>query len=209
MNTRDEVLYHAKIHPEQYSNTLNDGQINQLWSSIHYVCSTSVDLLGDADEFPTDWLFKYRWNKGKKDVPQKLPNGERITFITVGGRTSAVVPSVQKKTGPVAKDVNPEDLENGSNGGGKGVAAAGKRKRAAVKKEESDAEDVEDEVQPKKPAPKKRGLKAKQEDSGDEEIAQKGARGKPKAMGKTEKKAGEGTSEDVSTGRRRSARIAK
>lgn len=203
MYIRDEVLYHAKIHPEQYSNTLNDEQINQLWSSIHYVCSTSVDLLGDADQFPADWLFKYRWNKGKKDMPQKLPNGEKITFLTVGGRTSAVVPSVQKKTGPVAKDVNSEDLDNGSNGGNKKKAAAGKRKRGATKKEESDSEDVENEVQPKKPAPKKRGGKAKREDSGDEEVAQKGANKNPKP------KAGGDPPKDVSEGRRRSARIAK
>lgn len=193
IDLRDEVLYHARIHPEQYSNTLSDEQISQLWSSIHYVCSTSVDLLGNADQFPADWLFKYRWNKGKKDAPQKLPNGEKITFITVGGRTSAVVPSVQKKTGPVAKDVSSEDL--GSNGGDKKSAAAGKRKRGTTKKEESDAEDEEDEVQLKKPAQKKLGAKPKQEDSGTS-----------KARGKTTEKAGE---DPPAAGRRRSARIAK
>jgi hypothetical protein len=37
-----------------------------------------------------------------------LPNGSEIVFLTVGGRTSAVVPSVQKKTGPVAGDVKPD-----------------------------------------------------------------------------------------------------
>lgn len=47
--------------------------------------------------------MKYRWAKGKKDA--KLPNGDRIIFLTVGGRTSAVVPSVQKKTGEVAAEV--------------------------------------------------------------------------------------------------------
>lgn len=187
------MLYHAKIHPEQYSNTLSDDQINQLWSSIHYVCSTSVDLLGDADQFPTDWLFKYRWNKGKKDAPQKLPNGEKITFITVGGRTSAVVPSVQKKTGPVSKDVKSEDLETGSNGDDKKGGAAGKRKRGAVKKEESDTEEEQHEAQPKKPPPKKRGARTKQEDSGTSKNI--------KSEGDPPK--------DVPTGVRRSARIAK
>lgn len=190
---RDEVLYHAKIHPEQYSNTLNDEQISQLWSSIHYVCSTSADLLGDADQFPTDWLFKYRWNKGKKDAPQKLPNGEKITFLTVGGRTSAVVPSVQKKTGPVAKDVSSE--EPGSNGGEKKGAAASKRKRGATKKEESDVDGEEDEMPPKKPAQKKRGVKPKQEDSETKKV-----------LGKTNEKAVE---DPPAAGRRRSARIAK
>ena len=48
--------------------------------------------------------MKYRWSKGKKDK-NTLPNGNKIIFLTVGGRTSAVVPEVQKKTGPVSADI--------------------------------------------------------------------------------------------------------
>ncbi|KAJ9307504.1 hypothetical protein DTO217A2_2976 [Paecilomyces variotii] len=131
----DEILYHAKIHPEQYSNTLTDDQIKELHSSIHYVCDTSVELLADSEKFPEDWLFKHRWGKGKKNKPAVLPNGEKIVYLTVGGRTSAVVPSVQKKTGPVAKDVSDED-----------------RKRPAALKGESDSEAVEDSARAKKRA---------------------------------------------------------
>jgi formamidopyrimidine-DNA glycosylase len=57
-------------------------------------------------------LFNHRWSKGKKNQQQKLANGDKIVFLTVGGRTSAIVPSVQRKTGPVAKDVTKEDLED-------------------------------------------------------------------------------------------------
>lgn len=70
-----------------------------------YVCQTAVDLLADSSKFPEEWLFKHRWGKGKKDSVSTLPNGAKITFLTVGGRTSCVVPSVQKKTGAVAGDV--------------------------------------------------------------------------------------------------------
>jgi formamidopyrimidine-DNA glycosylase len=70
-----------------------------------YVCKTAVDLLADSSKFPNDWLFNHRWGKGKKDAPTALPSGARITFLTVGGRTSCVVPSVQKKTGAVAGDI--------------------------------------------------------------------------------------------------------
>ncbi|MCJ1436282.1 hypothetical protein MMC27_005660 [Xylographa pallens] len=106
----DEIMYDAKIHPEQYSNTLSAAQITQLHKSIHYVCSLSVETLADSSKFPEEWLFKHRWGKGKKDSKNQLPNGARIVFMTVGGRTSAVVPSVQKKTGKVAGDVKKEDL---------------------------------------------------------------------------------------------------
>ncbi|KAL6236192.1 hypothetical protein BDW75DRAFT_116306 [Aspergillus navahoensis] len=123
----DEILYHAKIHPEQYSNTLTDDQIKELHSSIHYVCSVSTEVLADSDKFPEHWLFKHRWSKGKKNKLSTLPNGEKITFLTVGGRTSAVVPSVQKKTGPVAGDVKEE--------GGSSDEREVKRKRTTTKKE--------------------------------------------------------------------------
>ncbi|KAL9598226.1 MAG: hypothetical protein Q9219_004646 [cf. Caloplaca sp. 3 TL-2023] len=105
----DELLLDAKIHPEQYSNTLTPAQMKQLHKSIHYVCSTAVELLAESDRFPEHWLFKHRWGKGKKDDPQRLPNGEKITFLKVGGRTSAIIPSRQKKTGAVAADVKDDD----------------------------------------------------------------------------------------------------
>jgi len=105
----DEILYNAKIHPEQYSNTLSDAQIKQLHTSTNYVCSTSVELLADSDKFPKDWLFKHRWAKVKKNQAVTLPNGNKIVFLTVGGRTSAVVPAVQKKAGSVAKELGEAD----------------------------------------------------------------------------------------------------
>lgn len=76
-----------------------------------HVCDTAVALLADSSKFPEDWLFNHRWGKGKKDAPTILPNGERITFLTVGGRTSCIVPSLQRKTGAVAGDVEKEITE--------------------------------------------------------------------------------------------------
>ena len=99
----DEILYHAKIHPEQYTDSLKDGQLHQLHQSLLHICTVAVETLADSTAFPKEWLMKHRWGKGKQD--NKLPNGAKIIFLTVGGRTSAVVPSVQKKTGPVAGDV--------------------------------------------------------------------------------------------------------
>jgi formamidopyrimidine-DNA glycosylase len=164
----DEILYHAKIHPEQYSNTLNDDQIKELHSSIHYVCSTSIGVLADSEKFPEHWLFKHRWGKGKKNQPAALPNGDKITFLTVGGRTSAVVAAVQKKTGAVAKEVD-EDATNGT-------PATSGRKRAVPKTEEdSETEEV--------PKAKKRGSpKQKQAIVKNEELEEEKA--KPATTGR-------------------------
>lgn len=109
----DEIMYHARLHPEQYSDTFSDAQLAQLYKSLMYVCGLAVETLSDSSKFPDDWLFKHRWGKGKKDARMNLPSGEALAFLTVGGRTSCIVPSLQKKTGAVAGDVKKEDLTNG------------------------------------------------------------------------------------------------
>lgn len=115
---RDEVLYQARIHPEQYSNTFSEAQINALHDSLVQVCTTACETLADSSQFPENWLMKHRWNKGKKNA-NVLPNGEKIIHLKVGGRTSAVVPSVQKKTGPVAGDVSSQDIADAEEEDGK------------------------------------------------------------------------------------------
>ena len=129
----DEIMYNAKIHPEQYSNTLSDAQLKQLHKSIHHICGTAVELLADSEQFPETWLFKHRWGKGKKDASTTLPNGEKIVFLTVGGRTSAVIPSVQKKTGPVAKE-----MSEAESAGEEDVA---KKAKKTTKKRKSDVDE--------------------------------------------------------------------
>ncbi|KAK5626344.1 hypothetical protein RRF57_002059 [Xylaria bambusicola] len=107
----DEIMYQAGMHPEQYSDEFTDSEIAKLYKAICYVCDTAVEKLGDSDQFPEDWLFNHRWGKGKKDAAKTLPNGERLLFITVGGRTSCVVPTRQKKTGRVTAGVKEEEPE--------------------------------------------------------------------------------------------------
>lgn len=144
-------MYDARIHPEQYSNTLSTSQIAQLHKSLHYVCSLAVETRADSSQFPKEWLFKHRWGKGKKDSANRLPNGAKIVFMTVGGRTSAVVPSVQKKTGMVAGDVKEEDqetdtdLDGDSKGGEKRKPAEGKK---STKRAETEELEVKAEPEP-------------------------------------------------------------
>lgn len=175
----DELLYNAKIHPEQYSNTLTPAQMKQLHESIHYVCSTAVDLLAESDRFPQEWLFKHRWAKGKKDAPQRLPNGEKIKFLTVGGRTSAIIPSVQKKTGEVAADV-----KGGDSGEDEDVDA--EQPKSAKRKAKEDEYDDEHEGNDKQG--KRKAKKVKNEDE---------VEPKPKPGKRSEKKAGNGVGERV------------
>lgn len=143
-------MYNAKLHPEQYSDTFSSAQLKQLHTSILYVCQTAVDLLADSSKFPEEWLFKHRWGKGKKDSVSTLPNGAKITFLTVGGRTSCVVPSVQKKTGAVAGDVDDARAVAKSNDKSNGT----KKRRVEPKVEEAEAKDQVNKTAKKRKAAK-------------------------------------------------------
>lgn len=147
----DEVLYQARIHPEQYSNTFNEAQIKDLHGALTGVCTIAVETLADSKQFPDTWLMKYRWDKGKKDA-NVLPNGEKIVHLKVGGRTSAIVPKVQKKTAAVAGDVDEDGTESKPTKG---------RKR---KSKGADEDDVDAEIDEKPPAAKRgRGGRTKAE----------------------------------------------
>jgi formamidopyrimidine-DNA glycosylase len=154
----DEILYNAKLHPEQYSDTFSSEQIKQLHKSIRYVCQTAVDLLGDSSKFPDEWLFNHRWGKGKRDAPTTLPNGDKIIHLTVGGRTSCVVPSVQKKTGAVAGDMKKEELNGTEDADSKKTS---KPKANASKKRKAVVEEDEKTVEPKEEEPAENELKGK------------------------------------------------
>ena len=173
----DEIMYDAKIHPEQYSDTLRPEQVSQLHKSIHYVCKLSVDNLADSRQFPEEWLFKHRWGKGKKDSATTLPNGQRFVFVTVGGRTSCVVPSVQKKTGPVAGDVKTMKEEQAVEDEGAVKKSKKGGKKAAVK-EEDVADDENAGIKSKK-QPTKKGTKRNAGKTEPEEQPSKGDTSEP------------------------------
>lgn len=57
----DEVLYHARVHPEQRCNTLSEEQVERVWKWTVEVCRVAVEANADDTKFPEDWLFKHRW----------------------------------------------------------------------------------------------------------------------------------------------------
>jgi formamidopyrimidine-DNA glycosylase len=88
----DEILYQIPMHPDQ--NYLTSEQASNLLERLHMILKVAVDCLKQRQEFPKNWLFHYRWNRKKATKDSK---GRTVTFVTSGGRTSAIVPSIQKK----------------------------------------------------------------------------------------------------------------
>lgn len=89
----DEILYQAGVHPEAKGETLSDVQLVAIYESLCAVLQTAVKLEAESPDFPREWLFHYRWT-GKQAT--KDFHGKRVSFVSVGGRTSAVVLDKQK-----------------------------------------------------------------------------------------------------------------
>lgn len=210
----DEVLFHARLHPEQYCDQFSDVQIKTLYESIRFICQTAVDKLGDPDELPQDWIFHYRWGKGKNHAG-KLPSGEKLEFVTVGGRTSCYAPALQKKTGAVAAEANVKDEDDSdekpAKKGGKKAKSEDKahdtpaskpkgRSRGVVKKEEEEEEEAKPKVFAKK-TQKRKGASVDEDSKDAPSPAQKKQR-KASAAAPAEAEA-----ETHNSGRRQSGRL--
>jgi formamidopyrimidine-DNA glycosylase len=90
----DEVLYQARIDPRRRTHMLTRAEIGRIRSKLRSVISTAVRAGADSDRFPPKWLFHTRWSK-RLQRPM-TPRGERIRYLTVGGRTTAWVAEVQR-----------------------------------------------------------------------------------------------------------------
>ncbi|MEM7228780.1 MAG: DNA-formamidopyrimidine glycosylase family protein [Planctomycetota bacterium] len=89
----DEILYQAKIDPQRRANTLSDAEAKLVRTKLKSVIETAVKVNSDKKRFPKNWLFHQRWGK-QEDARTK--SGEAIEHVTIGGRTTAWVPSVQR-----------------------------------------------------------------------------------------------------------------
>lgn len=88
----DEVLYQARIAPARHACDLNGEEVRRLRSTILRVIRKAVELDADNSRFPRNWLFHHRWGRNTEATTHR---GEKIVHATIGGRTTAWVPSVQ------------------------------------------------------------------------------------------------------------------
>ena len=89
----DEVLYQSRLAPQRGVDTLDRDERDRLRLAVRRVIKTAVRANAHKDEFPRGWLFHRRWGR---DEGARTAAGEAIVFDTIGGRTTAWVPSVQR-----------------------------------------------------------------------------------------------------------------
>jgi len=89
----DEVLYQAGIDPRRRAHRLSEAEVRRLRAKIGAVVTTAVRARSDSDRYPRTWLFHDRWGRSTGAVTSR---GQRIRYDTIGGRTTAWVPTVQR-----------------------------------------------------------------------------------------------------------------
>lgn len=107
----DEILYHAKIHPETKTGDLNIKGLESLKKSIEYVVKEAVNAISRGEDYPLHWLFHKHWDQGKKGASTVTSQGEKINVTKIGGRTTLFVPSVQLLSGPFVEKKKNTKLE--------------------------------------------------------------------------------------------------
>lgn len=89
----DEVLFWGKIAPKRLGSSLTLKEVKELRKAIVEVVGKAVEVGADKEQFPKNWLFHHRW-EGSRGA--EFIEGKPIIRETVGGRTTAWVPKVQK-----------------------------------------------------------------------------------------------------------------
>jgi formamidopyrimidine-DNA glycosylase len=87
----DEVLYQASIDPRRPARSLTPADGHRLRGAIRTVLAKAVEAGADSERYPRTWLFHHRWERNTTTA-----RGEPIRHDTIGGRTTAWVPAVQR-----------------------------------------------------------------------------------------------------------------
>jgi formamidopyrimidine-DNA glycosylase len=85
----DEALYQAAIDPRRRASSLSPDEVARLRSRLQGIVRLAVDVGANEERYPRTWLFHDRWGRAKG---ARTARGEPIVHVTVGGRTTAVVP---------------------------------------------------------------------------------------------------------------------
>ena len=89
----DEILYQARLRPTRPASSLTPAEVSRLRRALLSVLRRAVAVQANSDRFPRTWLFHTRWGKRADATTAR---GEAIVHATVGGRTTAWVPTRQR-----------------------------------------------------------------------------------------------------------------
>ena len=77
----NRILYHARLHPSCPVPHLTEEEIQSLHHWVRQIPLQAVEVNADSLKFPEDWLFRWRWGKGKrekKSKARKIAKGDAV-----------------------------------------------------------------------------------------------------------------------------------
>ncbi len=90
----DEVLWQAKIHPEERVHQLPENELREIYDQMGYVLQTALKHEAHFPDFPKEFMIHSRWtDSGRPDAPRIA-----LEKITVGGRSTYFDPTRQKRS---------------------------------------------------------------------------------------------------------------
>jgi len=89
----DEILFQAKVNPFKMGCELSTAEITAIRTKMKSIILRAVADEADETRFPKSWLFMHRWGK---DMGATTAKGNLIHFDTIGGRSTAWVPEIQR-----------------------------------------------------------------------------------------------------------------
>jgi formamidopyrimidine-DNA glycosylase len=89
----DEALFQARVDPRRPASSLVAAEVTRLRTRLLAIVRLAVAVGADDARFPRGWLFHHRWGR---DAEARTARGERIVHATIGGRTTAWVPTRQR-----------------------------------------------------------------------------------------------------------------
>src|SRR6266508_2861657 len=61
----DEILFHARIHPDTEIGRLGEKTVGKLFRATRYILKKAIDAKADVDRMPKSWLLPHRGKGGK------------------------------------------------------------------------------------------------------------------------------------------------
>nr|CAB3461644.1 unnamed protein product [Digitaria exilis] len=142
----------------QTASKISKDKCATLLLCLKEVIDKSLEVGADSSQFPENWIFHSR----EKRPGKAFVDGKKIDFLTVGGRTSAYVPELQKLDGAdvaASGSKRREDKEHGDDKKSRKGTSSPKPAKGRVKEAKgssgkaanaSDDGDVEEEAKPAK-----------------------------------------------------------
>lgn len=87
----DEILWRARLNPARLAGDLRAAEVTRFHATVAEVCRLAIEKIDANWQYPDDWLFTHRWEKGGH-CPRC---GMELDRATLGGRTTAWCPKCQ------------------------------------------------------------------------------------------------------------------